>query len=314
VRIGLALSGGGIRAAVFHLGVLQYLAERGKFRQIASISSVSGASLCIGAIFAVSGNKWPAEDDFLSKVQPLVRRLILEKDIQKTALRRLPFSPQFWRHRVLLLAKVLQEQWGINGSLQDLPTFPFWEINCTAFETGRSFRFRRDYMGSKEIGFVKKPTLPIADMIAASAAFPVLIGPYILEVGGRNYSLWDGGVYDNLGLDALHKIGRGMDSEINYIIVSNAGAPLEWRQRGRPSANMRRLLEIAMSQVDVLRTQDFISSVVGRGKGAYVKIGQAAGDYPTNLNAPSPKDFDLIFMDGYDTMLRVDQKRSTWVV
>jgi len=44
--IGLALSGGGIRAAVFHLGVLKYLAEAGLFERIVSISSVSVVSLC----------------------------------------------------------------------------------------------------------------------------------------------------------------------------------------------------------------------------------------------------------------------------
>jgi len=315
-KLGIALSGGGIRAAIFHLGVLTYLAEVGLFKKITSISSVSGASLCIGVIFAVNYNIWPCEENFIKFILPKIKDLILTRDIQKTALRRLIVSPQFWHHRVKLLAKVLESEWGIKGSLQDLPQFPFWEINCTTFETGSRFRFRRDYMGDSHIGYVQNPEISISDMIAASAAFPVLIGPYLLKTDGltftrdkhgkkstvkveKNYSLWDGGVYDNLGLEALHKIGSDMDDEINYILVSNASASLGWKQRGRPSTNMRRLLNIAMSQSDTLRTRDFISAVVREKKGDYIKIGQLAGEYKTTLHSPSEADFDLIFNDGY---------------
>lgn len=322
LKIGLALSGGGIRAAIFHLGVLEYLAEVGLFGKITSISSVSGASLCIGLIFAANKNNWPTAGAFVKDIQPQVRRLILEENIQRAALIRLPFYPRKWRHRVEMLADMLEKKWGIKGNLQNLPPFPFWEINCTTFETGNRFRFRRDYMGDQKIGYVQNPNLPISHLIAASAAFPVLIGPYILKTDGlcftadkqgkhpvnsiaNHYTLWDGGVYDNLGLDALHKIGKGLDSEINFLIVSNASASIGHQHRGRPSRNARRLLDIAMSQIDSLRTQDFISSVVHKQKGLHLKIGynpenKLARNYPTTLNSPSVKDFELIFANGYE--------------
>ena len=346
-RIGLALSGGGIRAAIFHLGALQYFAEAKLFTQIASISSVSGASLVMGLIFAVNKNKWPSEKDFLLTVQPKVRKLILENNIQASALRRLPFSPRYWRHRVDLLAKVLEEKWYIHGTLQDLPPSPFWEINCTTFETGNNFRFRRDYMGDSKIGYVQNPQLPISHMIAASAAFPVLIGPYILQtknlrwtkdkhgkqpevpVSGH-YTLWDGGVYDNLGLDPLYTV-RGMDDEIDFLVVSNASPFIghQMRRGNLSLANFRRLLDIATNQVDVLRSRQVISSIVKDGRGMYLKIGITAeqiaqrlgitslmkslsenslsakdaarvSSYPTTLNSPSPEDFQLIFRHGYE--------------
>ena len=44
-NIGLALSGGGFRASIFHMGVLKYLAEKNKLEEISYISSVSGGSL-----------------------------------------------------------------------------------------------------------------------------------------------------------------------------------------------------------------------------------------------------------------------------
>jgi NTE family protein len=343
-RIGLALSGGGIRAAVFHLGVLQYLAEAKFFDQIASISSVSGASLCIGA-----GNKWPSGDAFIRDVQPKVREMILDNNIQKSALLRLPVSPKYWRDKVKLIAKMLEDKWGVNGTLQDLPRYPYWEINCTTFETGKSFRLRRDYMGDHKIGYVQNPELPISHMIAASAGFPVLIGPYILKTKGlrwtkdkrglegevqvgTKYTLWDGGVYDNLGLEALYKIGRGLDSEIDYLMVSNASASIRYQKRKRDLSltNMKRLLDIATSQVDSLRSRDVIASVISKGDGMYIKIGNSAGfiaqgfgvpqekaapiaedclsaedaakvrDYATTLNTPSREHFELIFRHGYE--------------
>ena len=348
-RIGLALSGGGIRAAIFHLGVLQYLAEAKLFSHIANVSTVSGASMAIGTLLAVNGNKWPGENEFISKVQPKIRQLILENNIQHAALRRLPFSPRYWRHRVRLLAKILEEKWYIHGTLQDIPAFPYWEINCTTFETGNNFRMRRDYMGDSKIGYVQHPTLPLSHVIAASAAFPVLIGPYILETknlrftsdkhgkaaqvpAAGHYTLWDGGVYDNLGLDPLFTTARGLDGEIDFLIVSNASAFIghQLRQGNISLANLRRLLDISQNQVDLLRSREVLSHVVRRGRGMYFKIGYTAGhiaellsiprdkmrdmvgdsltvedatkvrDYPTTLNSPSACDYDLIFRHGYE--------------
>ena len=43
-NIGIALSGGGIRATIFHLGLFRWLAEHEMLEEIKSISSVSGAS------------------------------------------------------------------------------------------------------------------------------------------------------------------------------------------------------------------------------------------------------------------------------
>lgn len=49
-RLGLALSGGGFRASLFHLGVLRRLAELGLLRHVTQISTVSGGSI-VGALY-----------------------------------------------------------------------------------------------------------------------------------------------------------------------------------------------------------------------------------------------------------------------
>lgn len=51
--IGLALSGGGYRAAAFHLGALSYLERRGLLSAVRMISSVSVGTF-VGAGFALS--------------------------------------------------------------------------------------------------------------------------------------------------------------------------------------------------------------------------------------------------------------------
>jgi NTE family protein len=49
-KVGLALSGGGFRAALFHIGVLARMAELGLLRQAEVISTVSGGSI-VGALY-----------------------------------------------------------------------------------------------------------------------------------------------------------------------------------------------------------------------------------------------------------------------
>lgn len=49
-KIGLALSGGGLRASFFHIGLLARMAEQGILKSVAVISTVSGGSI-IGALY-----------------------------------------------------------------------------------------------------------------------------------------------------------------------------------------------------------------------------------------------------------------------
>ena len=49
-KVGLALSGGGLRASFFHIGLLAQMAEQGVLKSVAVISTVSGGSI-IGALY-----------------------------------------------------------------------------------------------------------------------------------------------------------------------------------------------------------------------------------------------------------------------
>lgn len=61
-RIGVAVSGGGYRAAAWGLGALMYLADAGLHRAVATVSSVSGGSITNAGLGLESFGKMPPED------------------------------------------------------------------------------------------------------------------------------------------------------------------------------------------------------------------------------------------------------------
>lgn len=350
-RIGIALSGGGIRATIFHLGVFKWMAENNQFENIVRVSSVSGASLCIGLIYSHNNYRWPTSKEYLDSVLPKIQEVILKKDIQKAALTRLLISPWWWNKKVNLLAKVIKKHWGIFGEITSLERSPLWYINCTTFETGKRFRFTQENMGDYQIGYVNSPKISIADAVAASAGFPILIGPYKLRTdtytwAKSHYSntdfnhkdkylhLWDGGVYDNLGLESVYKIdgGGSMSEGVNYLIISNASRSSGYKKRkkGFSGKNLKRLLDIATDQVRALRNRSVMDYIKRTRNGLYLNIGNSAQDiaeisgisyelkneliakciissdvikvrdYSTTLSKPSKLNFELILRHGYE--------------
>src|SRR4051812_29625590 len=176
MRIGLSLSGGGIRAAVFHLGVLLRLAIDRRLEDVTVLSTVSGGSLVTAAIFAHSDMRWPESEHFRSSVYPALRRLIT-----RTAL--FSFGAVGWagvlRHnrrllndRAGLLALFLRERWNVRGALHDLPETPTWYMKATCIETGKNWRFSKREMGDWQFGRHYNPPFGVAEAAAASAAVP----------------------------------------------------------------------------------------------------------------------------------------------
>jgi len=72
--IGIALSGGGYRAMLFHLGTLWRLRDAGLLQQAQRISSDSGGSITSGALaLAWDRTNW-ADNGALRRAQPCQRR------------------------------------------------------------------------------------------------------------------------------------------------------------------------------------------------------------------------------------------------
>jgi NTE family protein len=102
-RVGLALSGGGFRASLFHLGVLARLAELDILRRVQVISTVSGGSI-IGALYYVHlknllDTKADAEidaDDYVGVVKQVETDFLkaMRKNIRTRAIANL--AKNFW--------------------------------------------------------------------------------------------------------------------------------------------------------------------------------------------------------------------------
>ncbi|WGD55281.1 patatin-like phospholipase family protein [Bradyrhizobium sp. CB1650] len=150
-RIGLALSGGGVRAATFHMGVLKRLAAEDLLERVSVISTVSGGSLVTAAVMTEAGMKWPSSEDFLEKVYPAIRARMTSGDLFSLKAigwrGLLEFNVDLVRNRASVLARLLERNWGVSGTLADLPDTPHWLINTTCLETGKNWRFAKREMG-----------------------------------------------------------------------------------------------------------------------------------------------------------------------
>ncbi|MDF3004465.1 MAG: putative phospholipase [Oscillospiraceae bacterium] len=206
-------------------------------------------------------------------------------------------------------------------------------------------------MMGMSFGAVAKSGIPVADAICSSAGFQVLIGPYKMDTTlytwqQSDYSkdlfqkpeqyihLWDGGVYDNLGLESVFKPDNGgtLSDGIDYLIVSNASGGLGYERRKSELSgkNSKRLLDISIDQVSALRNRSVMDFIKRTGNGMYLNIGNSAEfiaesadvplaiksqlmtecmpdsealkvqHYPTTLSKLSKLDFELILRHGYE--------------
>jgi NTE family protein len=288
MKIGLALSGGGFRATVFHLGVLSRLAAEDLLKDVTHLSTVSGGSLCAGLVYHCNDYHWPSPDAFQSRVALRIAHLTTHDDLQGQFIRRILRSPgSIFQSRAADISYLMRALWGIEASLSDLPDpdpakgEPYWHILATCYETGKQWYFGKAQMGDYLFGYTMKPDVPLSDALAASSAVPGLIGPFEMDVARFQWlrfenrqlapftpkftrvHLWDGGVYDNLGLEPLTNYSGKTDSyeylpDIDFLIVSDASGVPHEQAYGSGWVRVRRalrLLDIARDQVRSLRAR-----------------------------------------------------------
>ena len=191
------------------------------------------------------------------------------------------------------------------ATLRDLPTSPEFIFNATNVETGTLWRFSRNYMADWKVGRIENAYVRLADAVAASAAFPPFLSPYVLGVGPRDFRrvysddprllsdipLTDGGVYDNLGLETIWKSYRN-------ALASDAGGAVE--NDPSPARNWfghsKRVIEIAYAQGSKLRKRQLIASYnappgdAAKRNGAYWGIGSDIKNYHLRSALPAPFD------------------------
>lgn len=178
-----------------------------------------------------------------------------------------------------------------DATLQDLPDSPRFVINASNLQSGALWRFMKPYMRDWRVGEVKRPTIPLAQAVAASSAFPPVLAPAPLSLRDEDYTpnsggkgrdnlqrapfttkpaLADGGVCDNLGLETAYK-------RYQTLFVSNAGAPFgiqpevhsDWVRLGQ------RCIDVMDNQVLSLRKRLLVGDLVaGVRNGAFWDIEQ----------------------------------------
>lgn len=88
-KIGLCLSGGGLRATLFHLGVLRLLKDGGMLDSVHAICGVSGGAI-LAAHMALREEAYKGtSEQFLSAAQEVVKAA--RADIRGQVTRRIPF-------------------------------------------------------------------------------------------------------------------------------------------------------------------------------------------------------------------------------
>jgi NTE family protein len=315
MNIGLALSGGGFRAMVFHLGVLARLAKEKRLEDVMILSTVSGGSLCIGLVHALNQFDWPTSQVYLEQILPRAREFLTTQDLQVSLIRRAlrnPFS--LFDTRADDLSALMQARWGISASLRDVSPKPRWMINATCYETGKNWRFERFRMGDYQFGYSYDTDIPLSDALAASAGFPGLIGAlamdtathkwfkYIDRGGAANaladpnaemarktepirplfpqVHLWDGGVYDNHGLEGLHDFQDGWHKDIDFLIVSDAagtGKPEKYARGAK--ALLRIITGVMMNQIRSLRSRAILERILNHeDRGGFLQTGNTCRD------------------------------------
>lgn len=308
MKLGLSLSGGGVRATVFHLGVLARVANTDYWDSLKHISTVSGGSLGTALIYSKSGYEWPKSDFYLNHCLPSIYLTLTKVHFQGHYIFDTLTKPwRLFQGRAHLIAKLIEKHWHIKGLITDIPTIPRWTINSTCYETGKNWRFSYKRMGDYKANYVLNPSFPISDAIASSAAVPGVIGPLKLITGkykwkkyssknetidvepiSKTLTLWDGGVYDNLGVEALFKPNTKLHDDIDHLLVSDASVPVEnvnrnWIQYFPIPKIKLRLIDIALDQIRGLRARQLFSYFSANHNGGYIKLSESVEQVLTNL-------------------------------
>jgi NTE family protein len=218
MRIGLALSGGGYRAAAYHLGTLKRLYELNILDQVDVISTVSGGSIT-GAYYCLN------KDNFSDFEQKLKKRLTEQSTIL-LLLSNLAFIRViilfmvsiftivfvFWKinslfgiiffilfiyillryqFKILPVSKIIEKVYNKifyeNATLSTLPDRPILAIASTNLQTSRPFTFSKEKIGDSYYEYLHKPIkfkqhdFPIAKAVAASSSVPFAFTPIDIE-------------------------------------------------------------------------------------------------------------------------------------
>ena len=271
--LALCLSGGGFRAALFHLGSLRRLNELGILADVDTVSAVSGGSI-LAAHLVERIPDWPDKGEIVADWDERVAdpfRAITSRNFRTgPVLRR--FLPWNWTHPesgIRALARRYQNEI-TSARLGDLPDRPRYIFCATDMVYGRFWVFEKHGAGRYDTDLRPRPKWPVARAVAASSCFPPIFAPMAvgMEPGpdGRQAGtarppkrhvnkghLTDGGTYDNTGVEAVWE-------DHATILVSDGGGTFDTRWRNSWLWRLRRYPAIANARVRVVQKRWLFAS------------------------------------------------------
>jgi predicted acylesterase/phospholipase RssA/GH25 family lysozyme M1 (1,4-beta-N-acetylmuramidase) len=281
--IGLAFSGGGFRATLFHLGVVRYLFERRLLSKVRLICSVSGGSI-LAAHLSLNWQKYNGTD---STFDDVAHALIdfTRLDLRGRIVRRWLCGTTLVLPRILgrlaftsLLEKYYSRLYDNAdlGALNSMAEQPDVHLLATSLTTGDLCKFNSEGFTSVSNGIerlIRNSSIPLALAVASSSAFPPLFPPIpitkdLLNTNARDFDntqfLTDGGVFDNLGFSELSRLTQNQNAPEGMLIVSDAGGNFDWTIGKRYSfiiGRNVRATDILMDRVSKLVPSSISSSL-----------------------------------------------------
>jgi NTE family protein len=275
----VALSGGGYRAALFHLGVLRRLNEVGMLGNIDTFACVSGGSI-IGAILANTIRKYPGWWRVSGKTIPLDEwedrfaepvRLAMEKDIRTKAILMGILGRGAVRILENQLAKRLDE-----ARLQDLPQHPQFFFCASELKRGDYWIFGRGHIGPYGGPFrMVMPHYPLARAVAASACFPPVFSPQ-----KTNFVDW----LDLVPDDAPSvEVNEGPDQIVNDAngYPTDLRSPLDWLKIARVPGDLQQYLRRVQLTDGGVYDNNAIEAVWADA--TFLLVSDAGGPFPVQL-------------------------------
>lgn len=300
-KIGLALSGGGYRAAAYHIGTLRALNRLGILDKVDVISAVSGGSIT-AAYYALHKDNYEVfEDSFINKLQRgVLRTSIAYLVLLLSALLLACYFISWWLLILEVIILLICWYWILPVSyfieysynrlffkkkkLSDLPISPLVAINATDVSNGKLYTFSQLKMGSytyyKNGDYSTSPfdntQFTIAKAVMASSCVPFAFSPIKIskefcKEDTQTPILIDGGLYDNQG---THKLSTQKSRyHTDYIIVSDAGnTQINSKWILNPISLLIKTSDIMMARIKTFQRQQNIYTRANPNRYAYVPL------------------------------------------
>jgi predicted acylesterase/phospholipase RssA len=238
-NIGLALSGGGYRAAGFHLGLLSYLNRVDLLKQVKMISTVSGGTFT-GAKYTLSLVEGKSFQEFYQEYYAFLENTQLVKLALDRMSRNDCNIPSKRTDLITATAQVYAETFLKNSKGQPYrfgnilnANIPLQEVifNATEFRTGIAFRFQycanqKGKIGNGNISIDRSDAadIRIADIVAASSCFPGGFEPLAFP---QDFNWSDLNIFENVKKKIRETLPQDIEASIdaenydNYVQNDN---------------------------------------------------------------------------------------------